>query len=160
MESPKKLVCSSSIRLPYQEAIEVQEWLENIQRAEGNYLMDGYVSSLPEKVHVDLEQNKLTKLASLWELVSGPNKKRFYELYGQIASLITVKVDESLIRAAIQFWDPSHKYFTFNEKDLMPTAEEYSMLIRLNLQCPDKIYYRRTRLGVRKKLAKIMGSSR
>ena len=65
--------------------------------------MDGYVSSLPEEVHMDLEQNKLTELAGLWELVSGPNKKKFYDLYGQIASLITVKVDEPLIRAAIQF---------------------------------------------------------
>ena len=39
----------------------------------------------------------------------------------------------------------------------MPMAEKYSMLIRLNLQCPNKVYYRRARLGVRKKLAKIMG---
>ena len=44
--------------------------------------MDGYVSLLPEEVHVDLEQNKLTELASLWELVSGPNKRKFYNLYG------------------------------------------------------------------------------
>ena len=65
--------------------------------------MDGYVSSLPEEAYVDLTQNKLTKLADLWELVSGPNKRKFYDLYGQIASLITVEVDESLIRAAIQF---------------------------------------------------------
>ena len=71
--------------------------------------------------------------------------------------MITVEVDEPLIRAAIQFWDPSHICFTFNEQDMMPTAEEYLMLIRLNLQCPDKVYYRRTRLGIRKKLAKIMG---
>ena len=40
---------------------------------------------------------------------------------------------------------------------MMPTAEEYAMLIRLNLQCPDKVYYRRTRMVIRKKLAKIMG---
>ena len=157
MESPKKLVCSSSARLPYQEAIEVQEWSENIQRAEGNCLMDGYVFSLPEEVHVDLGQNKLTKLASLCELVSGPNKRRFYDLYGQIAYLITVKVDEPLIKAAIQFWDPSHRCFTFNEEDMMPITEEYAMLIRLNLQCFDKVYYQKTRLGIRKKLAKIMG---
>ena len=95
--------------------------------------MDGYVSSLPEEVHVDLEQNKLTELAGLWELVSGSNKRKFYDLYGQIASLITVKVDEPLIRAAIQFWDPSHRCFTFNEEDMMPTMKEYAMLIRLNL---------------------------
>ena len=119
--------------------------------------MDGYVLSSPEEVHVDLEQNKLTELAGLWELVSGPNKRKFYDLYGQIASLITVKIDEPLIRAVIQFWDPSHRYFTFNEEDMMSTVEEYAMLIRLNLQCPDKVYYRRMRMGIRKKLAKIMG---
>ena len=156
MQSPKKL-CSSSARLPYQEALKVQAWSEDMQRVEGNCLMDGYVSSLPGEVYVDLAQNKLTELAYLWELVSGPNKRKFYDLYGQIASLITVEVDESLIRAAIQFWDPSYYCFTFNGEDLMPTAEEYLMLIKLNLQCPDKVYYRRTRLGICKKLAKIMG---
>ena len=82
MESPKKLVCSSSTRLPYQEALKVQEWSEDVQRAEGNCLMDGYMSSLPKEVYVDLEQNKLTELAGLWELVSGPNKRKFYNLYG------------------------------------------------------------------------------
>ena len=65
--------------------------------------MDGYVSSLPEEVHVDLAQNKLTELTDLWELVSEPNKRKFYDLYGQIASLITIEVDEPLIKAAIQF---------------------------------------------------------
>ena len=123
----------------------------------GKCLVDDYVLSLLEEVHLDLVQNKLMELASLWELVSRPNKRRFYDLYGQIASLITVEVDDSLIRAAIQFLDPSYRCFTFNREGLMPTTEEYSMLIRLNLQCPDKVYYRRTRLGVCKKLAKIMG---
>ena len=58
---------------------------------------------MSEGIHVDLSQNKLIELAGLWELVSGPNKRKFYDIYGQIVSLITVKVDESLIKAAIQF---------------------------------------------------------
>ena len=103
MESSKKLVYSSSTRLSYQEALEVQAWLEEVQRIEGNCLIDGYVSSLPKEVHVDLTQNKLTKLVGLWELVSGPNKRKFHNLYGQIASLIMIEVDEPLIRATIQF---------------------------------------------------------
>ena len=90
MESSKKLVCSSSARLPYQEALEVQAWSEDVLRVEGNCLVDDYVSLLLEEVHIDLAQNKLTELAGLWELVSGPNKTRFYDQYGQIASLIIV----------------------------------------------------------------------
>ena len=105
---------------------------------------------------MDLAQNKLIELAGLWELVSGPNKRKFYDLYGQIASLITIEVDVPLIRAAIQFCDPSYICFTFNGDDLVPIVEEYSMLIRLNLQCLNKVYYRRSRLRVHKKLAKIM----
>ena len=53
-----------------------------MQRVEGNCLVDGYVFLLPEKVHMDLAQNKLIELAGLWELVSGSNKRRFYNLYG------------------------------------------------------------------------------
>ena len=56
--------------------------MEDMQRVEGNCLVDGYVSLLLEDVHVDLAQNKLTELAGLWELVSGPNKRNFYNLYG------------------------------------------------------------------------------
>ena len=65
MVSPKKLVCSSSAKLPYQKALKVQAWLEDIQRVEGNYLIDGYVSSLQERIHVDLSQKKLIELAGL-----------------------------------------------------------------------------------------------
>ena len=54
MESLKKLVCSSSVRLPYQKALKVQAWSEDIQRMEGNCLIDGYVSSFLEEIHVDL----------------------------------------------------------------------------------------------------------
>ena len=90
MESSKKLVCSSSVRLPYQEALEVQAWSEDVLRVEGNCLVDDYMSLLLEEVHIDLAQNKLTELAGLWELVSGPNKRRFYDQYGQIAFLIIV----------------------------------------------------------------------
>ena len=101
MESPKKLVCSSLARLPYQKAIKVQTWSEDIQRAEGNCLIDGYVSSLSKKVHADLSRNKLTELVGLWELVSGPNKRKFYDLYRQIASLINIEEDEPLFNFGI-----------------------------------------------------------
>ena len=68
-----------------------------MQKMRGDCLAEGYVSSLPKEVHVELKQNDLIELAKLWEQVSGLNKKKFSDQYGQIASLIAVKVDESLI---------------------------------------------------------------
>ena len=74
-----------------------------MQKVKEDWLVDGYVSLLPDEVHIDLTQNKLIELAGLWELVSGPNKMKFYDQYGHISSLITVEVEEPLVRAAIQF---------------------------------------------------------
>ena len=65
-------------------------------------------------------------------------------------------MEEPLIRAALQLWDSSYRCFTFNKEDLTPTIEEYSTLLQVNLQCPDKIYVRKVRLGFHKKLAKII----
>ena len=113
--------------------MKVQTWSESMKKMKVDCLRDGYVSFLPKEVHVEQKQNDLTELARIWGKVSGPNKKKFCDQYGQIASLIAVKVDKSLIPAVIQFWDSSYRCFTFNGEDMMPTVEEYSMLIRLNL---------------------------
>ena len=82
MESTEKLVCSSSVRLPCQEAVKIQTWSESMQKTKGDCLADDYVSSLSKEVHVELKQNDLTELASLWGQVSGPNKKKFCDQYG------------------------------------------------------------------------------
>ena len=59
-----------------------------------------------KKVHIDLAQNRLIELASLWELVSGPNKRRFYDQYGLIASLITVEVESHWLELLFNFGTP------------------------------------------------------
>ena len=89
----------------------------------------GYTSLLSEKVSTDLEQNDLSQLEEIWKRIKESGKQRFIGKYGQIASLIRVKVEEPLIRAAFQLWDPSHRCFTFNKEDLTPTIEEYSTLL-------------------------------
>ena len=81
MESMKKLVCSSSPRLPCQIALDVQAWSKNMQKVKENCLVDGFVSSLTKGVHVNLTQNKLTKLADIWKHVKGLNKRKFCHQY-------------------------------------------------------------------------------
>ena len=40
----------------------------------------------------------------------------------------------------MRFWDPSYKCFTFGKENLVSTIEEYSVLIGVYLQHPDKVY--------------------
>ena len=85
-------------------------------------------------------------LATLWEQFGILEKKTFRETYGDIASLISVPVKEPLLRAALRFWDLSYRYFTFGKNNLVPTVEEYSVLIGLELQHLDKVYNQKSKM--------------
>ena len=112
-----------------------------------------YVSSLPKEPYIDFTQNRLSDLATLWEQFGISKKKKFYETYGDISSLISVPIEEPLLQVAMRFWDPSYRCFTFGKNDLVPTVEEYSVLIGVELQHPDKVYNQKPREGWRKALA-------
>ena len=56
----------------------------------------------------------------------------------------------------MRFWDPFYRCFTFGKKDLVPTIEEYSVLIGTNLQHLDKVYNKKPKAGCQKVLAKIL----
>ncbi|KAG8496363.1 hypothetical protein CXB51_007616 [Gossypium anomalum] len=64
----------------------------------------------------------------------------FTERYGDIAHLITIRVDEQLIQAMVRFWDPAYQCFTFNQEDMTPTIEEYAALLRIDNVQFGKIY--------------------
>ena len=102
MEPTKRRVCSSSVQVPCQSHVEAEAWSAKAQGKKGDYLAMGYTSLLPEKVSTDLEQNDLSQLEEIWKRIKESGKQRFTEKYGQIASLILVKVEEPLIRAALQ----------------------------------------------------------
>ena len=80
----------------------------------------------------------------------------FRKTYGDIASLISIPIEEPVLRAALRFWDPSYQCFTFGKEDLVPTIEKYSVLMGLDLQFLDKAYNKKPKVGCRKVLAKIL----
>ncbi|KAG8483820.1 hypothetical protein CXB51_023425 [Gossypium anomalum] len=64
----------------------------------------------------------------------------FTERYGDIAHLITIRVDEQLIQAMVRFWDPAYQCFTFNQEDMTPTIEDFAfhgLATRIVLSHPD-----------------------
>ena len=115
----ERLVCSSSTRLPCESYPDALRWSEQIHHSQGDCLISGYMSSLPEEPYMDLIQNSLSDLAILWRQFNTSEKKKFRKTYGDIASLILVPVEEPLLRAAMRFWDPSYRCFTFGKNDLV-----------------------------------------
>ena len=109
-----------------------------------------------KKPYTNLTQNRLSDLTILWEQLDISKKKRFCKAYCDIVSLISVPTEEPLLRAVMRFWDPSYKCFTFGKNDLVPIVKEYSVLIGVELQHPDKVYNQKSRAGWRKALAQIL----
>ena len=73
--------------------------------------------------------------------------KKFRETYDDIASLISIPIEEPVLRAALRFWDLFYRCFTFGKKDLIPTIEEYSVLMGIDLQYPNKVYNKKSIAG-------------
>ncbi|MFQ6655211.1 hypothetical protein Gotur_025869 [Gossypium turneri] len=51
-----------------------------------------------------------------------------------------MKVDKRLFRALAQFWNSAYSCFTFGKVDLVPTIEEYTVLLRCSRIQVDKVY--------------------
>ncbi|MBA0834479.1 hypothetical protein Goarm_006831, partial [Gossypium armourianum] len=58
----------------------------------------------------------------------------------------------------VRFWDPTYQYFTFNQKDMTPTIEEYATLLRIDNVQLNKIYVNEPKPMIfKKKLMKFTG---
>ena len=99
----ERLVCSSLAKLPCESYPDTLSWSRQIHQSQGDCLILGYISSLPEEPYTDRTQNRMFDLATLWEQFGISKKKRFCETYGDIASLISVPVEEPLLREALRF---------------------------------------------------------
>ena len=101
----------------------------------------GFIFELSNAVYPKIpELKKLQELKTIWEGWIVERQNAFTAKYGDIALLLPVKVDEQLLKAAILFWEPSYRCFTFNREDLIPTVEEYAALLRISLTNLDNVF--------------------
>ena len=101
MDSTEHRVCFSSRLFPCEAYHEVQAWSEQAYQSEGDCLMERYISSLPEEPYVNLTQNNVSDLITIWEYTDQAAKESFRSKYRDIAALIAVVIDEPLLGAAI-----------------------------------------------------------
>ena len=53
----------------------------------------------------------------------------FTEGHGRLLNLVTSSPDEEMLKVLFQFFDPLHHCFTFSDYQLVPTMEEFSLLL-------------------------------
>ncbi|KAG8472142.1 hypothetical protein CXB51_036833 [Gossypium anomalum] len=135
----------------------VRDWSLKTQREKGDSLVEGCVANLPEHTTVNVRQNNLEDLVRVWNQWDSDIRGIFTERYGDIAHLITVRVDEQLIQAMVRFWDPAYQCFTFNQEDMTPTIEEYAALLRIDNVQFGKIYVKEPKpMTFKKKLVRLI----
>ncbi|KAE8736046.1 ubiquitin-like-specific protease ESD4-like [Hibiscus syriacus] len=104
------------------------------------------------------KRNDMQDLRGIWESWDSNKKFQFYQTYGDIPYLLYVEVDDDLLRALIQLWNPGYNYFTLNKEDLVPTIEEYTTFLHIEGALENPIYSRSIKTqSFLVKLAKIAG---
>ncbi|KAI5403209.1 hypothetical protein KIW84_050692 [Lathyrus oleraceus] len=76
----------------------------------------------------------LTPLVELGSLVTDDRLKSFVGRYGDILTVLKTVVDPVPLQTLLQFYDPELRCFTFQDYQLAPTLEEYSILLSIPVQ--------------------------
>ncbi|KAI5397427.1 hypothetical protein KIW84_063296 [Lathyrus oleraceus] len=76
----------------------------------------------------------LTSLIELSNFVTGGNQKVFVDQYGDLLTLLKMVVDPVPLQTLLQFYDPELRCFTFQDYQLAPTLEEYSILMNVPIK--------------------------
>ncbi|XP_016752700.1 uncharacterized protein [Gossypium hirsutum] len=118
----------------------VRTWSEMIQCEKGDSLAVGYVSELWDFTPVSVALNNLQELKEIWDQ------------WGN-------EVDKRMFRALAQFWNSANSCFTFGRVDLVPTIEEYTVLLRCSKVQVDRIYTKAVNVPTLRKLMNIAGMS-
>ena len=76
----------------------------------------------------------LTSLIELSNFVTVGNQKVFVDQYGDLLTLLKMVVDPVPLQTLLQFYDPELRCFTFQDYQLAPTLEEYSILMNVPIR--------------------------
>ncbi|KAI5396102.1 hypothetical protein KIW84_062341 [Lathyrus oleraceus] len=82
----------------------------------------------------NFHREPLTSLIELSNLVTGSNQKVFVDQYGDLLTLLKMVVDPMPLQTLLQFYDPELRCFTFQDYQLAPTLEEYSILMNVPIR--------------------------
>ena len=129
---------------------EVKHWSAKLQGKKGDCLPEGFVSELPSAVYPKFpEIKKVKELQAIWESWTVERQYAFTVKYGDIALLLSIEIDEQLLKAIILFCDPSYRCFTFNHENLPDSGRICCFTQNISIKSEQSFLknQRRSRLG-------------
>ncbi|KAI5429806.1 hypothetical protein KIW84_034405 [Lathyrus oleraceus] len=121
--------------------------LDNTREWGGNDHFNRYIPELDSLIEMatvpepkrktcsyNFHREPLTSLIELSSLVTSDHLKGFVDQYGDLLTLLKMVVDPVSLQTLLQFYDPELRCFTFQDYQLAPTLEEYSILLGVPIQ--------------------------
>ncbi|KAL4376521.1 hypothetical protein GQ457_02G024590 [Hibiscus cannabinus] len=138
---------------------DVQLWSEGEQQVDGDSTSAHFVSEMMAQVFTNTGHNDISGLKTIWDNWGHEMRSAFKRDYGDIAHLLYVPIDETLLQALVKYWNPYYRCFTFGNVDLTPTIKEYSALIKCSKNDKDRVYSKSNKnKPFRGKLEKLLGA--
>ncbi|XP_052723778.1 uncharacterized protein LOC108344405 [Vigna angularis] len=89
---------------------------------------------LKERIAIEAEEGNMNGLRKLVKKMKSSQKDAFKKEYGNLLSLLEVKVQTSAITTLAQYYDPPLRCFTFQDFQLVPTVEEFEQILNIPLE--------------------------
>ncbi|KAJ1397244.1 hypothetical protein SESBI_31979 [Sesbania bispinosa] len=101
--------------------------------------------------------NEFEKIDELSRLMSKEDRDAFNRRYGWILDLLAIRVKTKSLSALAQFWSTDLRCFELPNLDMVPTIEEYGLMVRLPVKEKEVVYQYKGRYVDEKKIAKLIG---
>ncbi|MED6178064.1 hypothetical protein PIB30_104151, partial [Stylosanthes scabra] len=82
-----------------------------------------------KNVRIAVTTSDMGKLLKITRLMTWEAQSAFRKAYGQILDLLLISMETPVLSALSQFWNSSIRAFELPELDIVPTIEEYSVMI-------------------------------
>ncbi|KAL2325763.1 hypothetical protein Fmac_024821 [Flemingia macrophylla] len=79
---------------------------------------------------VDILRYRVEMIEHIFALMSHEARIDFEKSYGRVLDLLKIYVDPVFIRVLVHFWNPNLHCFEFPQFDLVPTLEEYELMLK------------------------------
>ncbi|KAJ1389388.1 hypothetical protein SESBI_38291 [Sesbania bispinosa] len=101
--------------------------------------------------------NEFEKIDELSRLMSKEDRDALHRRYGRILDLLAIRVKTKSLSALAQFWNTDPRCFELPNLDMVPTIEEYGLMVRLPVKEKEVVYQYKGRYVDEKKIAKLIG---